>query len=132
MNDIWTQIVITLVGLAFSSALAVITRFLVPWLKSKIALIKDEKMRAALNLLLEQSFRTIEVITLSVEQTLVADYKRKGQWDAETQKTVLNFAIEEVKRSFNEDQIKQILAQTDLSLEDWIRVRIEAAIQSWK
>lgn len=127
-----TDFIPWLLGIAGTVIMALITSFVIPWLKSKIALIKDEKIRKALELLLEQSFKTIETVVLATKQTLVAEYKAKGEWNAETQKIVLNYAIEEVKKSFSKEQIDQILAQTNLDLNEWIRVRIESNIQSWK
>ena len=126
----WNQIIISIIGGLATIAMGLITAYLVPWLRSKIALIKSEKARKALEMLLQFSLQTIDIAVSAAEQTLVKEYKEKGEWNKETQAIVLNTVIEEVKASLSQEQINSILAQTQLSIEEWIRMRIEAAVNN--
>lgn len=126
----WNQIIISVIGGLATIAMGLITAYLVPWLRSKIALIKSEKARKALEMLLQFSLQTIDIAVSAAEQTLVKEYKEKGEWNKETQAIVLNTVIEEVKASLSQEQINSILAQTQLSIEEWIRMRIEAAVNN--
>lgn len=126
----WNQIIISVIGGLATIAMGLITAYLVPWLRSKIALIKSEKARKALEMLLQFSLQTIDIAVGAAEQTLVKEYKEKGEWNKETQAIVLNTVIEEVKASLSQEQINSILAQTQLSIEEWIRMRIEAIVNN--
>lgn len=126
----WNQIIISVIGGLATIIMGLITAYLVPWLRSKIALIKSEKARKALEMLLQFSLQTIDIAVRAAEQTLVKEYKEKGEWNKETQAIVLNTVIEEVKASLSQEQINSILAQTQLSIEEWIRMRIEAIVNN--
>ena len=126
--ELMQTIITTVVGAAITAVMGILTAYVVPWLKSKIALIKSEKARKALEMLLNFSMQTIDMAVRAAEQTLVKELKEKGEWNKETQAMVLNTVVEQVKASFSPEQIQEILAQTQLSIEEWIKMRIESSI----
>lgn len=126
--ELMQTIITTVVGAAVTAVMGILTAYVVPWLRSKIALIKSEKARKALEMLLTFSMQTIDMAVRAAEQTLVKELKEKGEWNKETQAMVLNTVVEQVKASFSPEQIQEILAQTQLSIEEWIKMRIESSI----
>ena len=126
--ELMQTIITTVVGAAITAVMGILTAYAVPWLRSKIALIKSEKARKALEMLLNFSMQTIDMAVRAAEQTLVKELKEKGEWNKETQAMVLNTVVEQVKASLSPEQIQEILAQTQLSIEEWIKMRIESSV----
>ena len=113
--------IFTLIGL-------VITGFLVPWLKQKAALVKDENARKAIETAIGLAEGTIAGIVESISQTLVKEYVKNGDWNETTKKIVLQEAVNRVKLALTSDQAAQIAAQTQMTIEQWITNKIEAYI----
>lgn len=120
----WQEIIITIVG-TVATALA---SWLVAWITSLInTKIKDEKVRACLNSALEVVTRTVKV----TYQTYVANIKGTDAWTADAQKNALQLAIDAAKTQLT-DEVKNYIAQSGLTLDEWLRQQIEAAIYSLK
>lgn len=106
----------------------VITGFLVPWLKQKASLVKDDNARKALEMAISLAEGTIGGIVQSISQTLVKEYVKNGDWNETTKKIVLQEAINRVKLALTSEQADAIVAQTQMTLEQWITNKIEAYI----
>lgn len=120
----WQEIIITIVG-TVATALA---SWLVAWITSLInTKIKDEKVRACLNSALEVVTRTVKV----TYQTYVANIKGTDAWTADAQKNALQLAIDAAKTQLT-DEVKNYIAQSGLTVDEWLRQQIEAAIYSLK
>ncbi len=120
----WQEIIITIVG-TVATALA---SWLVAWITSLInTKIKDEKVRACLNSALEVVTRTVKV----TYQTYVANIKGTDAWTADAQKNALQLAIAAAKTQLT-DEVKNYIAQSGLTVDEWLRQQIEAAIYSLK
>lgn len=120
----WQEIIITIVG-TVATALA---SWLVAWITSLInTKIKDEKVRACLNSALEVVTRTVKV----TYQTYVANIKGTDAWTADAQKNALQLAIDAAKTQLTAE-VKNYIAQSGLTVDEWLRQQIEAAIYSLK
>ena len=120
----WQEIIITIIG-TVATALA---SWLVAWITSLInTKIKDEKVRACLNSALEVVTRTVKV----TYQTYVANIKGTDAWTADAQKNALQLAIDAAKTQLT-DEVKNYIAQSGLTVDEWLRQQIEAAIYSLK
>lgn len=120
----WQEIIITIVG-TVATALA---SWLVAWITSLInTKIKDEKVRACLNSALEVVTRTVKV----TYQTYVENIKGTDAWTSDAQKNALQLAIDAAKTQLT-DEVKNYIAQSGLTVDEWLRQQIEAAIYSLK
>lgn len=120
----WQEIIITIVG-TVATALA---SWLVAWITSLInTKIKDEKVRACLNSALEVVTRTVKV----TYQTYVANIKGTDAWTADAQKNALQLAIDAAKTQLT-DEVKNYIVQSGLTVDEWLRQQIEAAIYTLK
>lgn len=128
----WTQIILYILAAVGTILGSIITAFVIPWIKAKIAAIKDENLRKALEQSLALATTTVETIVNSLSQTLVKEYVNKGTWDDETKAIVLETAITQIKAALTSEQAAAIVSQTQLTIDEWLKTQIEAFILVYK
>ena len=84
-------------------------------------------VRACLNSALEVVTRTVKV----TYQTVVENIKGTDKWTDEAKKEVLRNAIETAKNQLTAE-VKNYILQSGLTVDEWLRQQIEAAIYSLK
>ena len=128
--DTTTQIIVAIIGGVFSLLGIVITSFVVPWLKTKAAAIKNENARKAALAAIDLAGATVTTTVNALSQTLVASYKKDGKWNDETKAEVKKVAIEQIKNALTSEQVAAILSYSKLSIEDWIAAQVESYIHT--
>ena len=123
-----TTITNELICLIFSILAAVISSVLVPalsaWLKSKT---ENEKLQA----IISDITMTVQTSVNKYEQTVVARLKAAGEWNAESQRAVLESAVNEVITNLL-DTTKRTFINNGIEVFDVIERYVEAYIQSKK
>lgn len=123
-----TTITNELICLVSSILAAVISSVLVPalssWLKSKT---ENEKLQAVISDLTT----TVQTSVNKYEQTAVAKLKSAGEWNAESQRAVLESAVNEVISNLL-DTTKRTFINNDIEVSDVVERYVEAYIQSKK
>lgn len=117
-----------LICLVFSVCTLVISSILIPtlaaWLKSKTA---NEKLQAVIS----DISTTVATSVNKYEQTAVAKLKASGEWNAESQRAVLESALDEVIANLL-DTTKDTLKDNYLDVSEVVERYIESYIQSKK
>ncbi len=117
-----------LICLVFSVLTIVISSILIPalaaWLKSKT---ENEKLQAVIS----DITTTVATSVNKYEQTAVAKLKEAGEWNAESQRSVLESALDEVITNLL-DTTKDTLKENYLDVSEVIERHIESYIQSNK
>lgn len=123
-----TTITNELIFLIFSILAAVISSVLVPelssWLKSKT---ENEKLQAVIL----DITTTVQTSVNKYEQTAVARLKAAGEWNAESQRAVLESAVNEVITNLL-NTTKKTFINNGIEVFDVIERYVEAYIQSKK
>lgn len=123
-----TTITNELICLIFSILAAVISSVLVPalsaWLKSKT---ENEKLQA----IISDITMTVQTSVNKYEQTVVAKLKSAGEWNTESQRAVLESAVNEVIANLL-DITKKALESNSQDIQNVITRYIESYIQSQK
>lgn len=94
------------------------------WLKSKT---ENEKLQAVIS----DITTTVQTSVNKYEQTAVARLKAAGEWNAESQRAVLESAVNEVITNLL-DTTKRTFINNDIEVSDVIERYVEAYIQSKK
>lgn len=114
--------------LVFSVFTLVISSILIPalatWLKSKT---ENEKLRAVIS----DISTTVATSVNKYEQTAVAKLKAAGEWNAESQRAVLESVLDEVIANLL-DTTKDTLKDNYLDVSEVVERYIESYIQSNK
>ncbi len=117
-----------LICLGFSVIALIISSILIPalasWLKSKT---ENEKLQAVIS----DITTTVETSVNKYEQTAVAKLKAAGEWNAESQRSVLESALDEVITNLL-DTTKNTLKNNHLDVSEVVERYIESYIQSQK
>lgn len=123
-----TTITNELICLIFSILAAVISSVLVPalsaWLKSKT---ENEKLQAVIS----DITTTVQTSVNKYEQTAVSRLKAAGEWNAESQRAVLESAVNEVITNLL-NTTKKTFINNGIEVFDVIERYVEAYIQSKK
>lgn len=123
-----TTITNELICLIFSILAAVISSVLVPalssWLKSKT---ENEKLQAVIS----DITMNVQTSVNKYEQTAVAKLKSAGEWNAESQRAVLESAVNEVVANLL-DTTKKTLESNSQDVQNVVTRYIESYIQSKK
>ena len=123
-----TTITNELICLIFSILAAVISSVLVPalssWLKSKT---ENEKLQAVIS----DITTTVQTSVNKYEQTAVARLKAAGEWNAESQRAVLESAVNEVITNLL-NTTKRTFINNGIEVSDVVERYVEAYIQSKK
>ena len=127
MNEIW----ITIISSITSLAVLLITGFVIPWLLAKAKLVKDDNARLALEQLINLTMQTIAGVVQALSQTMVKQLVADGKWNEKTKKDVLAEAVRLVKLALTSEQADALVAQTKMTLEQWITNKVEAYISEF-
>ena len=123
-----TTILNYLIGIAFTIISAVVTKIIIPeianWLSAKT---DNQRMQTAINDMLT----TVETTVNFLEQTVVSEYKYNGNWNTETQKQVLETAIDEICISLT-DLTKNTIDENGADIRNTIRRYVESYINKSK
>ncbi|MCM1008215.1 MAG: hypothetical protein NC485_09850 [Ruminococcus flavefaciens] len=114
--------------LVFSIIAAFVSPILVPalsaWLKSKT---ENEKLQVVIS----DIITTVQTSVNKYEQTVVARLKATGEWNAKSQRDVLECAIDEVVANLI-DTTKESFINNGIDVSDVVERYVESYIQSKK
>lgn len=124
----WETVLNSLVWMTISVFAAIITSVVLPafanWLKSKT---ENEKLQV----LISDITATVQTAVNHYEQTTVSTLKKCGEWDSDSQRAVLESAVNEVITNLL-DTTKETLESNGQDIYDVVTRYIESYIQSQK
>lgn len=124
MNDILLNIISIVVTAVIVPLISLLGTKLIQWIGTKI---KDEKAAAFLSKASEIVLSAVK----SVFQTYVDSLKKRGDFDAEAQKTALNKATVIIKSQLGTELIDYIKKNYG-DLDAWISTQVESTIDTLK
>lgn len=126
--DLVLQIIITAVLLPL---LAWATKKLIEYLDSKIELIKNQKLQAALKAANDELERAVSLSVTEVGEIFVKELKKDGDFNVKQAEKAAGMALDKTKQIMSEAGLK-VLKDAEVSLEASVSALIETNVKDEK
>lgn len=125
------EMIYTIFELCIVPLLAVLTGFLVQWIKAKTAEATEKNQHDVFDKYITMLGDTISKCVSATNQTYVDALKKAGSFDAEAQKTAFNMTLNAVMNVLGKDAIEYLSAIYG-DLNEYLTTLIEAEVKAQK